>query len=111
MFEYCKHKHCAYDRGGFCSFLSEPCRREINEDKQCVHSGLYLKCAYAFYSGGVLRCGADTKNNKRLVPGLPKHKYEKKFEVDDLLCCLKDLIHKKSRIKRKSPQRDDYYYA
>lgn len=91
MFEYCKHYPCIYDRAGFCGYLHGPCKREV-VDGRCIHSGLYLKCPYAFTRDGVQRCGFDSGNTQKYVPGLPAHKYEKKLAIDDLPDCLLEIM-------------------
>ncbi len=88
MFEHCKYFPCICDEAGFCGFLKGPCKREV-EGKRCVHSGLYLKCAYASLYDGVLRCGFDAGETKKYVPGLKEDKYRRKLAVKDLEECLK----------------------
>ena len=110
MFEYCKYHPCIYDDGGYCEHLAGPCRREV-EDKRCIHSGLSLKCAYASIHQGIMRCGFDSGNTKRYVPGLPPVKYSKKIAVDDLKSCLRQTMVKRGWGKRSSRYNEkDFYY-
>lgn len=101
MFEHCKHYTCVYDEGGDCWVLNGPCQKELDSEKRCIHSGLCLKCGYAFYDGDILRCGYDTGETQKYVPGLPRQKYEKKLAVDDLPRCLIDIKHNKNKKNRK----------
>ena len=108
-FEYCKYHPCIYDETGFCVFLQGECKREVR-DKRCIHFGFYLKCAYASYHNGVLRCGFDAGETKKYVPGLPDHKYKMKLAVDDLKECLKQTMLKRGWGNRSSRKERDYYY-
>jgi hypothetical protein len=96
MFEHCRHYRCVYaDEKKFCRILNSACRKQLDERQRCVHSGLFLKCPFACYDGDILRCGYDTENTKRYVPGLPSWKYERKLAVDDLPECLIEIKKRK----------------
>jgi hypothetical protein len=99
MFEHCKLYKCIFEKDGVCEILKGPCKREIDSEKRCIHSGFYLMCGFAFYDGDELVCGFDTSNTEKYVPGLPKWKYERKLAVSDLSRCLIDIVNKKRKRK------------
>jgi hypothetical protein len=94
MFEHCKYYKCVYNgNGDHCSFLNDECDRKI-KDKRCVHSGMYLKCAFAAYDDEILRCCFDVVSRKE-IKNLPPEDYRKSPSIKNLRACLKEILKEK----------------
>jgi len=93
---------CIYDRSGFCTFLQGECKRGQG---QAMHpSGFYLKCAYASYHNGVLRCGIDGGETQKYVLAFLTQ-IQMKLAVDDLKSCSTKRCLKKGWANRNSAKK------